>query len=389
MSFGQDFLKGFFGQEGVKDYAHASQTFRTNAYELSPRLKFLYYVFFNLNLTGIPGLKKVFGEDQTNIGLMVKSVQLPNYTVDIETMNQYNRKRLVQTKINYQPTQIVFNDDQGDLIRNLWYNYYSYYYKDPSQKAEGQPTTNGSIGAMQTLSNGFGYQPRDIYNPSRIGNVNDWGYIGESYNDGTAGANSQATGPGGGKPNFFNSISIYGMSQKRYASYTLINPMIKEWQHDTYDYSQSNGVMTNTVTIQYETVKYGDGAIGGTNPSSVVPGFADPSHYDTIRSNLSRPGATATVFGQGGIIDAGEGIFNDLEALASGRGGVQNIIGAVQKAGTTYNTFKGKNIRSIADLELRQAATNAARNSLPAITRQGINTANGTFFPKKPTPPTE
>jgi hypothetical protein len=80
----------------------------------------------------------MFGNgDVATVGLMVKSVQLPTYSIDVDTMNQYNRKRLVQSKINYNPVQIIFNDDQGDLIRNMWYNYYSYYYKDPSQKYEG------------------------------------------------------------------------------------------------------------------------------------------------------------------------------------------------------------------------------------------------------------
>jgi len=40
------------------------------------------------------------------------------------------------------------------------------------------------------------------------------------------------------------------------------------------------------------------------------------------------------VFGQGGLVDAGIGIYEDLEAILTGRGGLQNVIGAVQKAGT-------------------------------------------------------
>ena len=138
MSFGQDFLQGFFTPNGLKDYAHAAKTFRTNGYELSPRTKFLFHVFFNINTGQIPALQNVFGNgDVASVGLMVKTAQLPTYTVSIDTMNQYNRKRLVQSKIQYNPVQIVFNDDQGDLIRNMWYNYFSYYYKDPSQKYQG------------------------------------------------------------------------------------------------------------------------------------------------------------------------------------------------------------------------------------------------------------
>ena len=143
--FGEDFLQGFFGADGLKDYSHASKTFRTNGYELSPRTKFLFHVFFNINTGQIPALQAAFGNnDIATIGMMVKSIQLPSYQMGVETLNQYNRKRLVQTKIEYNPVQIVFNDDQGDLIRNMWYNYYSYYYKDPTQKYDNTASTNGS-----------------------------------------------------------------------------------------------------------------------------------------------------------------------------------------------------------------------------------------------------
>ena len=369
--FGEDFLQGFFGADGLKDYTHASKTFRTNGYELSPRYKFLFHVFFNINTGQIPALQNIFGNGNVaTVGLMVKSVQLPTYSIDVDTMNQYNRKRLVQSKINYNPVQIIFNDDQGDLIRNMWYNYYSYYYKDPSQKYEGVPNTNGTIGNLATLSNGFGYNARDIYDNSR--QVSDWGYIGEGYQD------SAIFGPSQGNPNkppFFRDIKIYGLSQKKFAAYVLINPMITAWDHDTYDYSAGNGVMTNTMSIQYETVKYTTGAISGAQPSNPVSGFADPNHYDTRRSALARPGSTNSVFGQGGIIDAGAGILEDLQAK-----NLQGIVGAVQKAGTVYETSQ-RITRAGINEELRTGATQVLRSSLPGEVRLAVNTGNGMIFP--------
>ena len=80
MSFGQDFLRGFTGaSSGLKDYEHASKTFRTNGYELSPRLKFLFHVFFNINTGQIPALQGIFGNgDVVSVGLSVKSTDLPS-----------------------------------------------------------------------------------------------------------------------------------------------------------------------------------------------------------------------------------------------------------------------------------------------------------------------
>ena len=94
MAFGQDFLKGFSSGEGLKDYAHATKTFRTNGYQYAPRSKFLFHVFFTINTAYVPALRNSFSDNQemATIGLMVKNIQLPNYQMSVETMNQYNRK---------------------------------------------------------------------------------------------------------------------------------------------------------------------------------------------------------------------------------------------------------------------------------------------------------
>jgi hypothetical protein len=270
---------------------------------------------------------------------------------------------------------VRFHDDGGDLIRTMWYNYYSYYYKDPSQKYDNVTNTNGTIGNLATQSNGFDYNQRDIYSNQRIANVNDWGYIGEAYSDGTNSA--------GGKPAFFKDITIYGFDQHAWNSYVLINPMINEWSHDTYDYSQGNGVMENSMTVSYETVKYYSGAIGST-PNTSVKGFAQNDNYDQQKSPLSRPGGSRSVLGQGGLIDTGLGIIGDLES-----GSVAGVIGAVQKAGTAYNTFKGQNLKSIVKNEAIGTVQGVLRSTISG-TPGGLDTTgirNVLNRPIFPTPP--
>ena len=381
MAFGQDFLKGFFGVDSLRDYTHASKVFRTDGYQRAPRNKFLFHVYLTIN-QNIPGVSAVFGKDIATLGLLVKNIQLPNYTLAVETVNQYNRKRLIQTKIEYNPVTVEFHDDGGDQVRNLWYNYFAYYYKDPSQKYGNSANTNGSMGPLIGTPAGFDYNSRDTYSQSRP--VNDWGYIGESYSSGQ------------GKLPFFQDIRVYGFDQHKWVQYVLVNPMITEWQHDTYDYSQGNGIMSNRMTIKYETVKYYSGAIGKVRPDTNVQGFADPAYYDTILSPISRPGSQATVLGQGGLIDAGVGIFEDLQS-----GGVAGVVGAIQKAGATYNTFKGKNLQAIVLDEAKQAAVTVAKQQLPGAVRAVIGTTgaqvpgvgspapqrgalDGLFFPTPP-----
>jgi len=368
-TFGQDFFKGFAGTDSLRDYSHASKVFTTNSYELKPRFKFLFHVLFTPNVDQIPALRNVpifQAQNIPNLSLVVKTIDLPKYTIEHEVLNQYNRKRIVQKSIKYDPINVTFHDDSGDNIREMWYQYFSYYYNDPRQQyLANVPTTNGSFGLVQQKQNGFNYNERDIYEQNRIGNVNDWGFIGESYLDGTSTAN--------GKPPFFKDIQIFGFDQHKYARYVLINPLITNWSHDQYAYEDGAGIMQNSMTIQYETVKYFNGALGKPDRNVTWP---DEAHYDTRRSPLSRPGSTATIFGQGGLLSTGEGILEDLQS-----GSVAGLIGAAQKAGATYNTFKGKNLKSVVQSEATSLGKDAIKTFGPGATRAAIGKADGWVFP--------
>ena len=358
MAFGQDLLKGFFGNQSLRDFSHASKAFLANGYEFIPRNKFLFHVFFNINVS-IPNLSQVFKPDLANLGLLVKSVQLPTYTINVDTLNSYNRKKNVQTKMEYGPVTIEMHDDQADLVRTMWYNYFSYYYKDPTQPYAGIPVTDGTSGASPLVTNGSSYAVDDTYAPTRASN--DWGYIGEGYSDASGSGLSQ---PGSTKPPFFRDIRIFGMSQKKFAAYVLINPMITKWDHDTYSYSEGGGAtMKHTMGIKYETVKYYSGAVG---PSSVL-GFAQPGSYDKQPSPLARPGSTRSIFGQGGLLDAGLGIIDDLQ-----KGSVLGVLGAVQQAGRTWETFKGANAKAVLTQTAIDGVKAMAQDARTSVNNTGV-----------------
>ena len=340
-----EYLQPFPPGTGLTDYSHAAKVFGTGgganqgggSYQYLPRNKFLFHVYFNLN-TNIPAVSNLISAGQSSvISLMVKTAQLPSYTIDVGTMNQYNRKRLVQTKINYNPAQIVFNDDNSDLIRNMWYQYYQYYYSDPTYKYDGIPNQNGVLGQIQVpqVFGGASYTANDIYSPSR--GIQHWGLSGQGYSNPTLQSLSTAllTGPASGVEPFFRDITIYGLSQKTFAQYTMINPMITEWTHDTYDYSQGNQVVTHTMGIRYENVKYYSGDIGGATPSGEVNNFADPSYYDTDKSPIAKSGST----------NIPSQSIQDLQALSLGQNTLQNVVGAVgQGLVPTASAFLGSQL---------------------------------------------
>ena len=372
-SFGQDFLNGFAqGLQGpvLKDYQHAEDVFLPNYYANAPKQKFTFSVYFNVN-TAIPGLATLFGSTGPgSLSLLVKNIQLPSFSVKLDEMNQYNRKRYVQTKIEYNPVQVTFHDDNDGLIRQMWYAYYSYYYGDPSYQYNNVPT-----GAPSTTSGGFNYIASDIYAQTR--SANDFGYVDEGvtpYSGGTV-ADGQST-----KPQFFNDITIYGFSQHNFEAYTLINPVIESFAHDTYDYAEGAAPMQNTMTVRYELVKYYTGAMNGANPN--VPGFAQNGMYDFQPSSITRPGANQTILGQGGLLDAGAGVISDLES--------GNYLNAALTSLRTVNTFKNVNVKNLASLEINQRAKSIIGQSsqsvgqgiVPTINNNGI-TSSASF----PTPP--
>ena len=335
----QEFLggavDGFFGTDYLRDYKHASKTFRPNAYANSPKFKWLFHVYFDINKTLITQQPNIFPDDATP-GLLVKSISLPKFSMNLSEMNQYNRRRYVQTKLTYDPIQVTFHDDNAGAIRSMWYNYFSYYYNDP----------NNPIGTTASQASAM-LNKRNQYTPDISSDVN-WGYRGEPANTSTSSAIGIAKAP------FFKSIKIYGFNQHSFALYELINPIIEKFDHDTYDYYQTT-TMENRMTLRYETVKYQQGALNGQNPSAVVAGFGSEANYDRNLSPIARPGSNRNILGQGGLVDAGVGVLEDLKN--------GNILGAIQKGGTLANTFKNPQaIFQTAKAELISGLFNATQN---------------------------
>lgn len=391
--FFQNLLKdtagGFFGSDYLRDYTHANKIFGTNLYQYAPKLKFLFHAYFNIN-------QDVFSLGsgvQGNYGLIVREVKLPSYTFQTYAMNQYNRKRIIQTKIKYDPVSFVFYDDNSNAMARLWASYYNYYYGDGTAadvtigearggrgQDLGSAVRGGSVNGLgnntiQAGANGAKYFDRNQYDKSITDNVT-WGYIGDN--------NSGAQG--NRKPPFFKDITIYGFYQKNFIAYTLVNPIITQFAHDTYDYEQGNGVMKNTMTLDYETVTYNEGKMAGEKSSGggLVPGFNEDGYYDKMLSPIAVPGSNNKVLGNGGLVDGLSGTLNQL--------GNKNFIGAIKTAGATINTFKNINIKQSLKNELKNSFLQGMRNPPNESRNLAFSFKNASSGPGNPTaagaPPT-
>ena len=281
----------------LKDYSHAAKIFGSDGFQNAPKFKWLFHVYFEINREFLSNSQFGFPPDYLP-GLLVKNINLPKYAIAVSEMNQYNRKRYVQTKLTYDPITVTFHDDNGGTIRDLWYKYFSYYYNDPSAPL-GSTDIDSTIAELNR---------RNTYDPDITGNER-WGYKADPTDTSTSLTTGIAKVP------FFRSIKVYGFNQHSFALYELINPIIERFEHDTYDYSQGQGVMENRMTIRYETVKYQQGALDGQDPSNAVRGFGLDGKYDKITSPIMVPGANSEILGTIGLVDSNKGFVNDLKNL--------------------------------------------------------------------------
>jgi len=308
------FLKQLGKGDSIKDYRHASKIFVDDNYRLSPKYGFLFHVAFDLNseITRVPR------DNMLEMGMIVKSANLPKYSIDNKVLNAYNRVNVVQNKIKYDPIQITFHDDSADLIRDFWYDYYSYYYRDGDYQ-ETVYAAPHKYDVRQQQS--WGYQPRQY-----PGNQSTQQYI--------------------------RAIRIYSLHQKRFSEYTLINPVITSFRHGDHQ-NGANELMQHEMTIQYEAVKYRYGYVS----KNTVSGFAD-LHYDHTPSPLTPAGGgTKSILGPGGLLSSIDEVTNDL---AQG-----NFLAAGLKGIRALNNAKGMNLKAVAGAELAGIGMNILRGGNP------------------------
>jgi len=328
MGIFDNFLQQLGTGDQVRDFKHASRLFVNNNYALSPKYTWLFHVFFDIN----PMLSKVNTQKQIETGLLVKSTDLPKFRIDTKTYNNYNRPTIAQSKIRYEDINITFHDDSSDVIRNFWYDYYDFYYRD-MDNSYGDPT--GSINPIyaaqnkqrlgqRTQFNKFGYSPRS---PSAM-NVQ-----------------------------YLQAIRIYSLHRKRFSEYTLINPVITSFRHGTHT-NGSDSTMEHSMSISYETVLY------ATGWARTARGFAQ-LHYDKSPSPLTPAGGGTNSFaGPGGILNTISEVIGD----ASGG----NFGSALFKAARGYQKNKNVDLKGLAATELTTAFVDLA---------SGRNPLNRTFVP--------
>jgi hypothetical protein len=260
--------------QNLSDYAHASRLFRPNDMELLPKQSFLFHVFFEIDpavSSQISAGLKSNTDSRLNVGLLAKTVQLPKFSITTKVYNAYNRKNIVQEKIKYDPVTITIHDDSANLARNLWVDYYNWYYADARNRSETTYAVDTKYDPRTEYD--FGYSPR-IITDSALARIN----------------------PGLSQIPFFRTVKIYSLHQKKYSEYILVNPIITQWQHGQHQQGQ-NEFLENSLTLEFETVIYNDNVPSNRISSELVKNFPPEGLYDTT-PRLNVPSAPDSAFNQ-------------------------------------------------------------------------------------------
>ena len=266
----------------LRDQRHASRLFADDSFRLAPKFDHLFHVSFSINPAALKSIDLV-QRHRNEINMLVKSISLPKFTISSETANQYNRKKVIQMQHKYENATIKFHDDNMGLINQLWQNYYSYYYADPTSAKNGTAYNRNATKSFDFVTTPFGLD-------------------------------------NGSSVPFFNHITIYQMARHEFVSYKLHNPLIATWDHAGLDYA-STKVHDNTMTISFEAVSYG----AGTVSPETVEGFG-LEHYDVTPSPLE------------GIVDANNLSPSFVSQQNVTRNSAETLNNIVESVNTYQNT---------------------------------------------------
>ena len=213
--------------------------------------EFFVKIVFNPHLGDY--VKKFFVDtaEQQMLFTMIKSITMPSMQIETATLNQYNKKRISQTKINYTPISITFHDSVEGRTLRMWEMYYEYYFKDGLAEEKLIPPGGNSastflqafVGAFTGTQSTVDRDTRELTPDDTIlDNFNDnWGY------------NLARVG---NSKYLIDAIEIYQVHGGKYSRTDIIRPRISSFSHDTLDYEDSSGLVEMKVDFEYEGVVY-------------------------------------------------------------------------------------------------------------------------------------
>jgi hypothetical protein len=281
----------------VGDSHAASQLFGFDGAGLRnvPKPKFMFYVKFHR------ARSQGGSAWERGLGFVVKSIDRPRVGFKLETLNQYNRKRIVHTDSEFDALQFKFHDTVLEEVQRMFEEYYAFYFNDP--RAYSENVINDIVSQRMDPNNPFGLKPLP-------------------YSDG-----------------FFSHITIYQIFNRAVSTFEVVNPKIQNFNPDEFEYSQHQGINEILMTIEFEGIRY-LGVDAMTPQLATEFGIDFTQFYDITDTQDLPPGTFANTAGLGeaGGIDNFDSLAGSfLGDLASSNNSEDVLFRSI--GGDSLNTF--------------------------------------------------
>lgn len=271
---------GFYYQ---KNSRHATYNFNQDGqalYRNQPRFPFEYYININLDQAGAGSyISKYFNNPAlAQVMPLVKTVDMPSMKIDTTPLNQYNRKRLSQTRVTYDPVKMVFHDVADGKTLKFWEMYYRYYFGDgnepdkntPKQTQQKNktfsteeflnsitPRINPAIASLPSSIKNL-FQSNAPTNANAVNNTNGdkstiQNIVTDTLDNHSFGYNLSAVK---NTRNLISSIDIFQVHGGRFNQVTLVNPRISAFSHDQLNYAEGSKTLELSFTFEYEYAYY-------------------------------------------------------------------------------------------------------------------------------------
>lgn len=199
-----------------------------------------------------------------SVGFYATRCDRPRITFRTRTLNQYNKKRVVQTGHDYSPITILFNDTADAKAESMFREYYNFYYGDVKNTSTSAWSNDVEAASFNTGAGGWGFRAPSVVNPEMA--------------------------------NFFDSVQIYIFYNGYFDRYDVVNPKITEYVPDELDYSSDTGIQTTRISLTYEGFIFAQQRQKVLDNTSLIPtfGFNRASYYDPPYESVNSLGFSWT-----------------------------------------------------------------------------------------------
>ena len=193
--------------------------------------------FFNDAIDGI----SVSKDDQNGLSSLVKTAEFPSFEIQTDTHNQYNKKRVTVSGVEYKPISITVYDTIDSAWVVTLMKMYQHTFLNPMGKFEVQ-----ADGSTKPKTIPYDVVPDNVV--TGAGDGTSMSGFTQIWNENSNGLNIRP----GAQKNFLSHIDLLVYHGQRYMRYTVFNPIVTSFQVDGIDYSSSQPI-TIKMDISYES----------------------------------------------------------------------------------------------------------------------------------------